>query len=135
MKAEHCLSCDSKTDSIQRVVYEDKTIVSYWDKTHHAVYVDLDGYRVLLCHGETDAALLPDTWQQGDLLILHGRIDHKQALSYGTTIIADAVENYRQYLSLAQQENTWRTWEGQHIIVRLSPDHQTEIRRERLWVS
>ena len=127
--------CDSRTAPRQQLMYKDKTLIAYKDKTHHAVYADLNGYHILMCQGEMDAALLPDDWQQGDLLILHGRIDNKQVLSYNAAIVADRADHARQYLSLAQRENIWYTWDGQHIVVRLSPDHATEIRRERLWVS
>lgn len=133
--AESCVSCDSQKIPLQQIVYDDMTIFCYEDKTHHAVYTDINGYRILLLTEEADAALLPVEWRECDLLILHGLIENKTLLSYDTVIIADKNENFRKYLSLKDKENVYRTYDEQHIIVRLQPDHQTEIRREHLWLS
>ena len=134
-QAENCLTANSKTEPLRSILFEDKTIDCYEDTTHHAVFAEMDGYRVLVCTQESDAALLPQAWRKGDLLILHGRIDNKQVLSYDTVVVADTPENYRKYLSLKEKENTYYTWDGQNLIVRLYPDHTTDIRREQLWLS
>ena len=134
-RIEICMYADTRKNPMQRLQYDDKTITVYETSKCHAFLTELHGYRILFCQSETDAALLPDDWKNGDLLILNGFIDNKQELNYSAVIIADIPMNRVRYLSLSDHENIYRTYEGQHIVVRLYPDNQTQIRRESLWVS
>lgn len=134
-KVEQC-KVRTYSDKITRVVLENGVIaeiLANWSV--QAIRLNIHGVSALICQEKTDTDLLPQSWKQGDLLIFCGSLAYQKQWDYDTVIISDAEDNQDAYQYWRKNEKCLATYDGGNIIIRISNDNKTEIRREEQWLS
>ncbi len=136
-KSESIIKSSSKDKNIITIKLKDTELLIKRCYKCEAVYFRLYGKSFLVCGKSTDCVNIPEEWRKPDYFIINDISEDADLIKADSAIISDSAEDLKMdsYLIKDSCRKYYYTGGNGSLAVRIYPDGESSVRREKSWLS